>query len=193
MNFISTPLTIDEVVPKPTDHDDHDDNAASPPRSFVIRRDIDDPVAMLDNLVELIVFTPKGSFAADPDFGFEYLNHEYVNVPHHEFNEGHISFLTTSVDDKGVEKKKVVKFVTLTECKESIRQSLEIYAPQLKDVNIGIKLDNVEEEYKTRKLHSRCKVSIVVEGVIADELQTMREYQKEVVFLIEPTVKKIKR
>ena len=49
-------------------------------------RNIEDRIAMLDNLVELIVFTPRGSFVSDPDFGFEYWNHEFSNVHYREFN-----------------------------------------------------------------------------------------------------------
>ena len=51
-----------------------------------LERGIEERISMLDNLVELIVFTPKGSFCADPDFGFEYCNHEYSNVHFRKFN-----------------------------------------------------------------------------------------------------------
>ena len=60
MEYISTPLSIS------------DDGQ--------LVRDVNERITMLDNLVELIVFTPRGSFEADPDFGFEYWNHEYSNV-----------------------------------------------------------------------------------------------------------------
>ena len=38
--------------------------------SSEINREIEDRTAIIDNLIELIVFTPRGSFPADPDFGF---------------------------------------------------------------------------------------------------------------------------
>lgn len=66
MEYISTPLSIS------------DDGQ--------LVRDVNERITMLDNLVELIVFTPRGSFEADPDFGFEYWNHEYSNVHYREFN-----------------------------------------------------------------------------------------------------------
>ena len=56
MSFISTPVTYIEP-------------------SLRLVRNIEDHITKLDNLVELIVFTPRGSFAADPDFGFEYWSH----------------------------------------------------------------------------------------------------------------------
>ena len=58
--------------------------------TVTITKDIEDKILMLDNLIELIVFTPRGSFSADPDFGFEYWNHEYSNVHNRDFNNGHI-------------------------------------------------------------------------------------------------------
>ena len=67
MKYISTPLEFNE-------------------EGTQILREIDDRIKVLDNLVELIVFTPRGSFEADPDFGFEYWNHEYSNVHYREFN-----------------------------------------------------------------------------------------------------------
>jgi hypothetical protein len=72
MNFVSAPVTFQR-----------EENALS------VVRNIEDVVAMIDNLVELIVFTPRGSFTADPDFGFEYWNYEYSNVSYRDFNNGH--------------------------------------------------------------------------------------------------------
>ena len=56
MKFIKTPLTYENG-------------------SAVIARSLDERIAMIDNFIELIVFSPKGSFIADDDFGFEYWNH----------------------------------------------------------------------------------------------------------------------
>lgn len=69
MKFISTPLAF-----------------VRGEKSVTIARDIDERISQLDKLVELIVFTPRGRFMADPDFGFEYWNHEYSNVSEVQFN-----------------------------------------------------------------------------------------------------------
>ena len=50
MRFVSTPIQFVDSGTKLT-------------------RDIENRMQMLDNLVELIVFTPRGDFEADPDFG----------------------------------------------------------------------------------------------------------------------------
>ena len=162
-NFISTPLSFIEKEPG---------------SGIELGRDLDSQVKMLDNLVELIVFTPRGSFAADPDFGFEYWNHEYSNIHYLEFNNDHSS--VSSYNE-----------VTKKQCQESIRHSLQTYHPQLKNVNISITLDSAESELQfRRKVRSKYSLRIIVEGIISDGLGTNREYRKDVAFLVEPTAKR---
>lgn len=103
MDFVKTPI---EFIKKES--------------SVSLYREIDDKKLMLDNLVELIVFTPKGSFSADPDFGFEYWNHEYSNIHYRDFNNNH-----TGMGLYGL-----YNDVTRKECQESIKKSLETYEPQ---------------------------------------------------------------
>lgn len=162
MNFVSTPLSFIERE-----------------SSVMLERDIDDRVRMLDNLIELIVFTPRGSFIADPDFGFEYWNHEYSNIHYLEFNNDHSSAVSSYNE------------VTKKQCEESIRQSLQTYHPQLKNVNISITLDSADTEFQfRRKVRSKYSLRVTVEGIISDGLGTNRDYRKDVVFLVEPTAKR---
>lgn len=164
MAYIRTPLTFQ-------DSDAH----------IRIVRDIEDRIRMLDNLIELIIFTPRGSFMADPDFGFEYWNHEYSNIHYREFNSDHSSFSNGGLSDE----------VTREECKKSICQSLEHYEPQLKQVNISIEINTAEvEKQRKKKVLSKYVVTISVQGIIEDGLGTTTPYKKDVVFLMEPTAKK---
>ena len=94
MKYISTPLEFNEEGTR-------------------ILREIDDRIKVLDNLVELIVFTPRGSFEADPDFGFEYWNHEYSNVHYREFNNSQ-----TGRGARGIQNE-----VTKKECEDSTPKS----------------------------------------------------------------------
>jgi hypothetical protein len=161
MKLISTPLVFRE-------------SGAS------ILRDIDERLTMLDNLVELIVFTPRGSFAADPDFGFEYWNHEYANVHYREFNNKQTGRIANGLYNE----------VTKKECEESIRISLATYEPLLKNVIVSIELDSADDKQKRRrKVASKYEVYVIVEGSLDDGLGTVRPYKKEVKFLVEPTVK----
>ena len=146
-----------------------------------LERDIDDRVEMLDNLIELIVFTPRGSFGADPDFGFEYWNHEYSNIHYMDFNNDNSG---TAISYNEVTKK---------ECQESILNSLQTYYPQLRDVMVLIDLAIADtEKQRRKKVMSKYSVKVTVKGVISDGLGTNRAYSKDVIFLVEPTAKQLR-
>lgn len=164
MKFASTPISF-----------------SSDESSISIIRDIDELISMLDNLVELIVFTPKGSFVGDPDFGFEYWNHEYSNVHYREFNNEQTGMLSEGLYNE----------ITKKECQDSIRQSLSTYAPQLKQVIVSMELNSAEvANQRKKKVPSKYIVTIKVDGIIEDGLGTTCKYEKDVMFLMEPTAKK---
>lgn len=164
MKFVSTPVSF-----------------RNEESSISIVRDIEERISMLDNLVELIVFTPRGSFVGDPDFGFEYWNHEYSNVHHREFNNEQTGFMSTVLYNE----------ITKKECQDSIRQSLLTYAPQLKNVIVSMELNSADtEKQRKKKVLSKYSVAIKVDGYIDDGLGTTCKYEKNVVFFMEPTAKK---
>ena len=166
MKFVSTPLSYNDTE-----------------SGITLVRSIEERISMLDNLVELIVFTPRGSFESDPDFGFEYWSHEYSNVNDREFNN----------DQTGLSASDVYNDITKKECQDSIRQSLAAYAPQLKHVIISIELNTAGADVQQgRKVQSKYIVTVKVQGTIEDGLGTTCNYNKDVQFLIEPTVKRIK-
>lgn len=164
MSFINTPLAYK--------------NASN---GLLIQRNSGSEVELLDNLIELIAFTPRGSFLADPDFGFEYWNHEYSNIQYRTFNSG----------QGGLVGGKSSQEITKLECQESIRQSLLTYAPQLTKVEVAVELNAAEynETQQRRKVQSKHLVSILVEGEFDSGIGTSR-YKKKIEFLMEPTAKK---
>lgn len=165
MKFINTPIEFLK-----------EDNFIS------IKRDLNDKILMIDNLVELIVFTPKGSFDADPDFGFEYWNHEYSNIHYKNFNEGYSTMQGWGLYNE----------VTKKACQNSIKYSLETYEPLLRNIEVSIELNSVEfEKLMGRKILSKYEVSVKVNGVLDDGLGTVSPYEKKVLFYMEPTVKHI--
>lgn len=166
MNFVNTPIEFEKSD-----------------ASITLKRGLEERIKMLDNLVELIVFTPKGEFSADPDFGFEYWNHEYSNIHHREFNSHH-----SSGNHYGL-----YNDVTRKECQESIKKSLETYEPQIKHIDVSIELEPIgSEKQKTKKkVFSKYEVSVRVTGVIDDGLGMVSKYEKKVMFFMEPTVKQI--
>ena len=152
-------------------------------KSITIVRDIEERISMLDNLVELIVFTPRGSFEADPDFGFEYWNHEFSNINYREFNNDY-----NSISSEGHYNE-----ITKKECQESIRQSLTVYAPELKNINVSIEMNIASsDKQEQKKVFSKYIITVVVDADIDYGLATTVAYKKDVKFLIEPTAKKYK-
>ena len=146
-----------------------------------IARGLEEQTAILDNLVELIIFTPCGSFKADPDFGLDYWNHEYSNINDNQFNNN-----STGQNEFSKESTKM-------RCENSVRHSLMTYAPELKSLAVTMNLDPTDANNQgRRKVLSRHMVTILVEGYLEDGLGTLSPYQKEVSFLVEPTAKKIK-
>ena len=142
-----------------------------------LERTFEDEVERLDNLIELVVFTPRGSFTADPDFGSEYWNHEYTNVHLREFNNGQTDLSSE---------------VTRQACEESIRNSLATYEPSLKQVDVAMELSVLtKREQSRRKTQSKYEVKVRVAGLLDAGLGTTRRYSKTVRFLMEPTVKKM--
>lgn len=159
--------------------------------SIALARTAEERTAAIDRLVELIVFTPRGSFAADTDFGFEYWNYEYANVSSRDFNNGQSRQVGTSPYNE----------VMKSMCSESIRKSLARYEPQLKQVEVSVELnpagrsDTQEKaygsEWRPNRRRSKWKVSIFVSGMLDDGLGTVRPYRTSVSFMMEPTAKRI--
>ena len=145
--------------------------------SCLLARPLDDVVARLDNLIELVVFTRKGSFTADPDFGFDYWNHEFSNVHFREFNNGQGGTMEASKQD----------------CEDSIRNSLAAYEPAFRQVDVVMELSDVSsKDQARRKTLSKYEVRVRVDGLLSDGLGTARMYSKTVRFLMEPTAKLMK-
>ena len=105
----------------------------------------------------------------------------YSNIQYRAFNSGQVGLLVGRTSQE----------VTKVECQESIRQSLQTYAPQLTKVEVYVELNAAqysERQYK-RKVQSKHIVSIVVEGEFDSGIGSTR-YKKKIEFLMEPTAKK---
>lgn len=147
----------------------------------ILTREIEDRISMIDNFIELIVFTPRGSFPADLGFGFEYWNHEYSMVSLRDFNNGQGGALVNGLYNE----------ITRKECQDSIKRSLEAYDVPLKQIDVSIELHSIEGEQR-KKLASKFQVLIIVRGMLDQGLGTFSPYCKEISFLMEPTVKHYK-
>lgn len=148
-----------------------------------IERSIADRIKMLDSFIEMIVFTPRGSFSADPDFGFEYWNHEYSNIQYSVCGNYQSSMVYQGLYND----------ITRKECQKSLKRSLETYEPQLKHIDVVIEFESIDEvkQVKSKKVFSKYEVTVRVSGHLEDGLGMVKQYEKKVKFLMEPTVKQI--
>ncbi len=149
-----------------------------------VKRNVGNLVKVLDNLVELIVFTPRGTFDADPDFGFEYWNHEYSNIHSFDFGKGNLMV--------GRNGNLLYSDTTKKKCQESICRSIEAYVPQLKHIDVSIELNPVNAaRIGGRHVMSKYEIFVKVVGMLDDDLGTAIPYEKSVLFFMEPTVKRV--
>ncbi len=172
MTYLSTPLGYVERTYLSTELHRNVTEVVQP---LELKRELRDTVAVVDNMVELVVFTPRGGFAADPDFGFEYWSHEFSNVSHRDFNNGQ----QCSINDE----------ITRQQCQQSVTNSLRVYAPMLLDVNTSIELAVPEASKRYRRVNSKYMVNVVVTGRIKDGIDSL-DYRKVVTFMVEPTLKR---
>lgn len=152
--------------------------------SVTIEREVEERLSMMDNLVELVVFTPIGSFRADPDFGLEYWNYEYANISDTQFNTG---------ADRGTDNKQSLK----EQCEASIAESIKTYAPEklnVKDIMVTMNLnDDAASVHGTHNVYSHHIVVIHVAAKIDNGMDTSFQYTTEITFMMEPATKRMKR
>lgn len=163
MSYISTPLVFQRSE-----------------SAVTIDRSIDDRIKMLDNLIELIAFTPRGSFNADPDFGLEYWNHEYANISDTQFNNnsGRDEYFRQSTKER---------------CEASIAESILAYAPEglkVRDINVTMNMKDEDNKLRvSRKSYSHHEIVIFISANLVDGMGTTCSYHREVSFMVEPIVK----
>lgn len=135
----------------------------------------------INNILELIVFTPKGTFAADPEFGFEYWNHEFSNINVREFNNSYMGMVSDSQSLNDVSRK---------QCEQSLRESIIAYEPRLMNPEVKIELER-NNKIRKRKSQSKYEMRILINGSIDDGLGIVRPFEKRISFMVEPTAKKL--
>ena len=135
----------------------------------------------INSILDLIVFTPKGTFCADPEFGFEYWNHEFSNINVREFNNSYIGM---------VESVQTLNDVSRKQCEISLKDSIIAYEPRLINPEVKIELES-NDTIRKRKSQSKYEMKIMISGSIDDGLGILKPFEKRISFMIEPTVKNI--
>lgn len=136
----------------------------------------------INNILDLIVFTPKGTFIADPEFGFEYWNHEFSNIDVREFNNSYMGMMV--VDPQSLND------VSRKQCELSLKESIIEYEPRLINPEVKIELE-INDKIRKKKSQSKYEMKIMISGSIDDGLGIVRPYEKRISFMVEPTAKKI--
>lgn len=152
----------------------------TPGHNPVIERVSETLEQSIDSILELIIFTPKGSSAADPDFGFEYWNHEFSNINIREFNN---SYLGMSGSLQPVEQ------ISRKQCETSIKDSILAYEPRLLRPEVKIVMEMSSTKRKRNSM-SKYEMTVLITGSIDDGLGITRQYEKRISFMVEPTAKK---
>ncbi len=166
MNFVSVPIKL-----TPSGN------------GLTLSRPLSDPIAMMDNLIELIVLTHKGTFNADPDFGFEYWDPMYADVSALQFNAN----TGDEYSRQGVKER----------CEATIAECIINYAPvclKVKDVFVEMNLrDDKVKLIGARKVYSHREMAVMVSARIDDGMGTMRDYSCEITFMMEPMLRRTVR
>lgn len=135
----------------------------------------------INSILDLIVFTPKGTFSADPEFGFEYWNHEFSNINVRDFNNSYIGVVADSQSLNDVSRK---------QCELSLKESITAYEPRLLNPEVKIELE-INDKIRKKKSQSKYEMRIMITGSIDDGLGIVKPFERRISFMVEPTAKKL--
>lgn len=150
-------------------------------KSPILEQESGDMERSIDNILDLIVFTPKGSFIADPDFGFEYWNHEFSNINVREFNNNYLGMVSNV---------KTLNEISRKQCEISLKESILSYEPRLHQPDVKVELD-INNKKSRKSIPSKYEMRIMITGSLDDGLGIMRPYEKRISFMVEPIAKKL--
>lgn len=150
-------------------------------KSPILEQESGDMERSIDNILDLIVFTPKGSFIADPDFGFEYWNHEFANINVREFNNNYLGMVSNV---------KTLNEISRKQCEISLKESILCYEPRLHQPDVKVELD-INNKKSRKSMPSKYEMRIMITGSLDDGLGIMRPYEKRISFMVEPIAKKL--
>lgn len=150
-------------------------------KSPILEQESGDMERSINNILDLIVFTPKGSFIADPDFGFEYWNHEFSNINVREFNNNYLGMVSNV---------KTLNEISRKQCEISLKESILCYEPRLHQPDVKVELD-INNKKSRKSIPSKYEMRIMITGSLDDGLGIMRPYEKRISFMVEPIAKKL--
>lgn len=158
-------------------------------KELSMTRNLSDPMQVLDNWVDTIIFTAIRRFKADEDFGFSFWDNEFIAMNLNDFNNG-VDY--TTVQDRHNRTERIqMSTAGVKVCEQSILNSLNYYIPYLKDVSVSVSLSYERDKTTIIKKgeNSKYVVRVIVAGrTVFDEYSGTRdgEYHKNATFFMDP-------
>lgn len=152
-----------------------------------IARPITNPSAMIDNWVDMVVFTSIRRFKADEEFGFGFWDNEFIAMNLVDFNHGADYKIVKRKNNR--EEKVQMSRAGIRQCERSVRDSIAYYIPYLRYLDVEVQLSMEKDRYSKRGENSKYVVRVTVKGRLTyNEYLGIRdgEYQREVEFFMDP-------
>lgn len=158
-------------------------------KELSMTRNLSDPLQVLDNWVDTIIFTAIRRFKADEDFGFSFWDNEFIAMNLNDFNNG-VDYTIVQDRNNRIERLQM-STAGVKVCERSILNSLNYYVPYLKDVSVSVSLSYERDKTTIIRKSEKSKyvVRVIVDGrTIFDEYSGTREgeYHKAATFFMDP-------
>lgn len=131
---------------------------------------------MLDNWMDMILFTANRRFKADEEFGFSFWDNEFITLNFWNFN--------TSTEEASL--------ADMEQCKKSIVNSIRYYLPFLKNVQVEIELTMEKDKLSRKSDHSKYAVRVSIQAEVDENEYAGTHtgtYRKNAVFYMDPFMK----
>lgn len=157
-------------------------------RDLQIARPLSNAKAVIDNWVDIVVFTSIRRFKADEEFGFSFWDNEFIAMNLVDFNNG-ADYRIVKDKKNGCERKVQMSKSGIRQCEKTIRDSIAYYIPYIKNLDVEIQLSMEKSRYSRRGEKSKYVVRVQVRGklVYNEYVETReRDYYQKVEFFMDP-------
>ena len=132
----------------------------------------------IDSFLELAVFTPKGSFKPDADFGFEFWSNEFQNFVIKNFN-------SRTSDDKLLNNRG--EKTNKDACERGLKKCIELYETRLSNVRVEM---NLEQKNSSGINEIKYDVHLKISGEMEIDKFVSENYTKEIRFSVGPVIRR---
>ena len=152
-----------------------------------IARPLSNISSVIDNWVDMVIFTSIRRFKADEEFGFSFWDNEFIAMNLIDFNHGADYKIVRRNNDR--EEKVQMSRSGIRQCERSVRDSILYYIPFLKNLEVEVQLSMEKNKLTRRGENSKYVVRVLVKGRLTyNEYVGTREgeYHRDVEFFMDP-------